>query len=86
MSLTNYSASDSIRTTSVSAMPGLIKCIKAKQQNVTAELFQVAKEYNANIIASMKEETETDCLATQVASLKEIINECGNGLMSQAEV
>lgn len=86
MSLTNYSASDSIRTSSVSALPGLVKCIKAKQGGVTADLMLVAKEYNANIIASMKEETETDCLCTQVAALKEIISECGQGLMQEAEV
>ena len=34
----------------------------------------------------MKEETETDCLCSQVASLKEIVNECGPGLLSENEV
>jgi hypothetical protein len=53
---------------------------------VTPELFQVAREFNTNIYSSMKEETETDCLCQQVAALKEIIVECGNGFMSQEEV
>lgn len=87
LSLTNYSASDSIRTTSVSALPGLIKCIKAKQGGqATQELFQVAREYYQNVVASMKEETETDALCSQVSALKEIIAECGPGLFAENEI
>jgi len=86
MAMTKFTANDSIRQTTVSALPGLVKCIKAKQGQVTPELIQVAREYNGNIYEAMKEETETECLCQQVAAMKEIINECGNGFMSQQEV
>ena len=32
LSLTNYTASDNIRTTAVTSIPGLVKCVKSKTQ------------------------------------------------------
>lgn len=34
----------------------------------------------------MKEETETECLCSQVSALREIVNECGPGFLTQPEV
>jgi len=85
--LTKFTANDSIRTTCVSALPGLIKCIKMKQGNVaTQEMFNIAREYNKNIFDAMKEETETECLCSQVSALREIVLECGAGFLSNEEV
>ena len=87
LQLTKFTANDSIRTTCVSALPGLIKCIKMKQGNVaTQEMFNIAREYNKNIFDAMKEETETECLCSQVSALREIVLECGAGFLSNEEV
>ena len=44
LQLTNYQANDSIRSTVVSALPGLIKCVKARH-GLCPDLFNLAKEY-----------------------------------------
>lgn len=87
LSLTNFASNDSIRTTCVSALPGLVKCVKQHiggQPN--QDLFVLAKDYIANIYKSMEEETETECLCSQVAAMKEIILECGPSFLTEAEV
>ena len=87
LALTKFTANDSIRTTCVSALPGLIKCIKQKQGNqASQEMCNIAREYNKNIYDAMKEETETECLCSQVSALREIVLECGNGFYTQDEV
>ena len=59
----------------------------AKSKNVdTATLHQMAKEYNANLYNAMKEELDTDTLCVQVQSFKDVIDEAGPGLMTEAEV
>mmetsp|Transcript_19732 Transcript_19732/g.24345 ORF Transcript_19732/g.24345 Transcript_19732/m.24345 type:complete len:515 (+) Transcript_19732:1395-2939(+) len=85
MTQTTYQANDSIRSTSASALPGLMKA--AKRRNVdTTTLHQMAKEYNANLYNAMKEELDTDTLITQVQAFKDVIDEAGTGLMTQDEV
>jgi len=61
LSLTTYTANDSIRQTCVSALPGLIKCAK-QAGGVTQNLYDIARAFNNNIDEAMKEETETDVL------------------------
>lgn len=46
--LTTFTANDSIRQTTVSALPGLIKCFKQKN-GVNQDLHNMARAYNANI-------------------------------------
>ena len=55
-------------------------------------MFNIAREYNKNIFDAMKEETETECLCSQVSAIREIVLECGpanyavsNILISRAE-
>jgi hypothetical protein len=83
--LTTFTANDSIRQTTVSALPGLIKCFKQKN-GVNQDLYNMARAYNTNIFAAMKEETETDCLISQVAAVREIILEMGPNFLAQQEV
>jgi len=84
MAQTRYQANDSIRGTSASALPCLMKV--AKSRNVdTATLHQMAKEYNANLYTAMKEELDTDTLITQVQAFKDVIDEAGPGLMTAEE-
>lgn len=46
----------------------------------------MARSFNQNIFNAMKEETETDCLISQVAAVRETLLEMGNGFLSQEEV
>jgi len=62
LSLTKYTANDSIRQTCVSALPGLIKCAKQAGGGITQNLHNMARAFNSNILDAMKEETETDVL------------------------
>jgi hypothetical protein len=64
LSLTNFANNESIRTTCVSALPGLLKAVKNKQGGITPEIHNLARDYNANIYKAMKEETETECLCS----------------------
>jgi len=82
---TNYQANDSIRATSASSLPGLMKA--AKLRNVdTASLHQLAKTFNANLYAAMQQEMDTDTLIEQVNAFKSIIDEAGPGMMTADEV
>lgn len=85
LSLTKYTANDSIRQTCVSALPGLVKCAK-QAGGVTQNLHNMARVFNSNILDAMKEETETDVLISQTNAVKEILNEMGQGFLSQEEV
>jgi hypothetical protein len=85
LSLTTYTANDSIRQTCVSALPGLIKCAK-QAGGVTQNLHNMARAFNSNILEAMKEETETDVLISQTNAIKEILNEMGQGFLSQPEI
>jgi len=86
LSLTNFANNDSIRTTCVSALPGLLKAVKSKHGTVDDQIRGLARDYNANIYKAMKEETETECLCSQVSAMKEILLETGPGFLSEAEV
>jgi hypothetical protein len=48
LSLTTFTANDSIRQTVVSALPGLIKCCKLKT-GMNQDLRLMARSYNDNI-------------------------------------
>ena len=65
LSMTSFTANDSIRASCASALPGLIKAQKAKT-GITPELHQRAKAFNENLYKAMTSETETDTLITQV--------------------
>ena len=85
MAQTRYQANDSIRGTSASSLPGLLKAAKLK--NVpTATIHQMAKEYNTNLYKAMQEELDTDTMITQMQAFKDVIDEAGPGLMTQEEV
>lgn len=86
LSLTKYTANDSIRQTCVSALPGLIKCAKQAGGVITQNLHNMARAFNGNILEAMKEETETDVLISQTSAVKEILNEMGPNFLSQQEV
>ena len=81
LSLTSYEANSSIRSTCASALPGLIKCAKLAG-GITPQLSTMAKEFNANLVAAMKEEVESECLITQVQSLKDILDQMGEGFLN----
>ena len=85
MSQTTYQANDSIRSTSASTLPGLMKCAKARNVD-TQTLHQMAKEFNTNLYNAMKQELDTDTLTTQIQAFKDVIDEAGPGLMTQDEV
>jgi len=63
----------------------MVKCAK-QAGGVTQNLHNLARAFNGNILEAMKEETETDVLISQTTAIKEIINEMGQGFLSQAEV
>ncbi len=65
LSLTAYSANDSIRTSSASSLPGLMKAGKARNVDI-ATLHAMAKTFNTNLYNAMKEELDTDTLIVQV--------------------
>ena len=85
LSLTAYSANDSIRTSSASSLPGLMKAGKARNVDI-ATLHAMAKTFNTNLYNAMKEELDTDTLIVQVQAFKDVIDEAGVGLMSADEV
>lgn len=85
LSLTNYAANDSIRTSSASSLPGLMKAGKARGVD-TATIHAMAKTFNTNLYNAMKEELDTDTLIVQVQAFKDVIDEAGEGLMTAEEV
>ena len=62
LSMTQFTANDSIRATCASSLPGLLKAMKKKDGQVTPQLHEVAKKFFENIHNAMQEETETDTL------------------------
>ena len=80
LNLTTFTANDSIRQTTVSALPGLVKCFKLRH-GITQDLHTLAHSFNQNIFNAMKEETETDTLISQVAAVREILLEVGSGFL-----
>ena len=85
MSLTSFSANDSIRQNSATSLPGLMKAAVARQIP-TPQLHQMAKTFNANIYKAMQNELDTDTLIVQVQSFKDVIDAAGAGLMTAEEV
>jgi len=85
LALTSYTANDNIRSSCAQALPSLLKSVK-QVNGITPELHVIAKLYNENLINAMKLETETEVIITQVQSLREIIDEAGEGLLNQDEV
>ncbi len=81
LSLTKYTANDSIRQTCVSALPGLIKCAK-KAGGITQGLHDMARAFQTNILEAQSEETETDVLITQTNAIREIVLEMGSNFLS----
>jgi len=85
LSLTAYTANDSIRSSSCSSLPGLMKAAKARNVDV-AQLHAMAKTFNTNLYDAMKQEVDTDTMIVQVQSFKDVIDEAGQGLMTAEEV
>lgn len=85
LAMVDYTANDSIRSTVAGSLPGLVKCAKeAGAQPVV--LHGMARSFNEGLIKAMKEETDAEVMINQVSALKDIINECGSGFLSQDEI
>ena len=85
MAQTDYQANDSIRGTSASTLPCLMKAAKVGGADV-ATLHSMAKTFNKNLYEAMQKEMDTDTLITQVQAFKDVIDEAGPGLMTAEEV
>lgn len=86
LGLTQYYASDDIRTTCAGALSSLIKCYKAAYPDQTAKIAEMAKAYSNNLIDAMEGETETEVLIGQAQGVKEIIDEAGNYILQPESV
>jgi len=81
MGLTQYYASNNIRTSACEALASLVKCQKTAEPQNIAKLHEISKLYSNNIIDAMESETETECMINQAQSFKEIMEEAGNNLI-----
>lgn len=86
LSLTSYSANDSIRTNCAGALSGLIKSIKEAQPGNQAILFEMGKAFNENLFAAIKTETETEVMISQIQAMKDCIDEIGPGFLNQEQI
>lgn len=83
LAMIDYEANDSIRNSVAGALPGLIKCVKGADPNAVAQIQNFARVFLENLWKAINKETETDCLICQVQAAKEIIDEVGEGLLTQ---
>ena len=81
LSMTDYMANDSIRSSSATSLPGLMQAAKKRNVDVPT-LHAMAKTFNENIYSAMQKELDTDTLITQVQSFKDCIEAAGPGLMT----
>jgi len=86
LGLTQYNASDNIRTSAAEALASLIKCAKEAQPGHIAGIQELAKGYCNNIIEAMDGETETEVLKNQAAAIKDIMDEAGENLLQPESV
>jgi hypothetical protein len=82
---TDFDANDSIRASSAECLPGLVRCVK-KVQGVTPDLHNIGRTFTQNLAKAMASETETDSLIAQVNAFANIIDEIGQGFLTQDEV
>lgn len=85
LSVVDYSANDSIRSSAAIALPGLIKAAKARGV-AQDQIHSMARVYNEKIFKALEEEFDTDTRIPQIQALKEIIDEAGPGLFTADEV
>lgn len=78
--LTQFDSSDNIRNDAAGALPSLLKCAKAANQDISV-IHELAKKFSNNLVQAMESETETDCLIQQSQALKEIIETAGQNLL-----
>lgn len=86
LGLTEYSASENIRSSAAGALPSLVKCANLADPGNTPMIHEMAKQYSNNIIQAMETETETECLISQAQAIKEIIEEAGDNLLQANSV
>jgi hypothetical protein len=86
IALIDYEANDSIRNSVAGALPGLVKCVKNANPANHAIIFDMSKFYLDSLWKAINKETETDTLICQVQAAKEIIDEVGEGLLTQETV
>lgn len=85
LSLTDFESNDSIRQTTVSILPDIVKCYKLRS-GFCPELVTLARHFQANIDSAMKKETETDVLISQVYAMKDIMMHVEYPYLNQLEV
>lgn len=86
LGLTQYFASDDIRTTCAGALSSLIKCYKDAHPEQADKIHAMAKAYSNNLLEAMDSETETDVLIAQAQGVKEIIDEAGVNFLQPESV
>ena len=82
----DYEANDSIRNSVASALPGLVKCVKAADPSAIVQLQNISRVFLENLWKAINKETETDTLICQVQAAKEIIDEVGEGILNQDSI
>jgi hypothetical protein len=86
LGLTQFYASDNIRTSCAGALSSLIKCAKEAHPDNVEALHIMAKLYSNNLIEAMDGETENECLIAQAQAIKEIVEEAGHNLLKPESV
>jgi hypothetical protein len=83
LTMIDYEANDSIRNSVAGALPGLVKCVKGADPNAIAQLQNMSRIFLDSLWKAINKETETDTLICQVQAAKEIIDEVGEGILTQ---
>lgn len=86
LAMIDYEANDSIRNSVAGALPGLVKCVKNADPSATLIIQNMSKFYLESLWKAINKETETDTLICQIQAAKEIIDEVGEGLLTQETV
>lgn len=86
LGLTQYYASDDIRTTCAGALSSLIKSYKKAHPNDIEKIQAMGKAYSNNLLEAMDSETETEVLIAQAQGVKEIIDVTGNNFLQPESV
>lgn len=86
MGLSQFYASNNIRTSAAEALASLAKCQKTAEPADIAKLHALAKRFTNNLIEAMETETETECMINQAQAFKEIMEEAGENLIQADSV
>jgi len=86
LGLTQYYASDDIRTTCAGALSSLLKSYKEANPDQTEKIHAMAKLYSNNLFEAMESETETECLNAQAQGIKDIVEQAGANFLQPESV